>query len=89
MALAGRGRGAEAVTELGYYQSVFEGLGSWLFGIEYESFRDTDCGGAQRLKKKVASLGRGFYGNPGEDAVWGQQRFPDTGQARGQKWSPK
>lgn len=37
--LAGRGRGAEAVTELGYYQSVFEGLGSWQFGIEYGSFR--------------------------------------------------
>lgn len=45
MALAGRGQGAEAVTEPGYYQSVFEGLGSWLFGIEYESFRDTDRGG--------------------------------------------
>lgn len=57
MALAGRGRGAEAVTELGYYQSVFEGLGSWLFGIEYESFRDTDCGGAQRLKKKSSVFG--------------------------------
>lgn len=53
MALAGRGRGAEAVTELGYYQSVFEGLGSWLFGIEYESFRDTGLGGPSGKESSV------------------------------------
>lgn len=39
--------------------------------------------------QKVASLARGFYGNPGGGVVWGQQRFQAAGQALGQKWLPQ
>lgn len=53
MALTGRGRGAEAVTELGYYQSVFEGLDSWQFGIEFERFRDTVRGGPKGIESSI------------------------------------
>lgn len=52
MALTGRGRDAEAVTEQGY-PSVFERLGCWLFGIEYKSFPVTVHGGSKGTESSI------------------------------------
>lgn len=62
MALTGRGRDAEAVTEQGY-PSVFERLGCWLFGIEYKSFSVTDRGGFKGTESSI--FGPLLLGNPG------------------------